>query len=167
MNPQMPTTPESRGDVFPQAPLFDETGARRTPSEGAPSKPLLGTLPIARLIPQDVHSVMDYGNGLMVGIAALFADEDSPAVAASLVLAGSVIGVSALTDYRISVAKLIPIEAHEAIDYVWGVGAIAAPFLFGYWRSTPKTALVHVVFGAGAILASLFTDYRAYRGRGR
>ena len=30
------------------------------PAAPVPSKPLLGALPLARLIPQDVHSVMDY-----------------------------------------------------------------------------------------------------------
>ncbi|MBA2544616.1 MAG: hypothetical protein H0V17_33545, partial [Deltaproteobacteria bacterium] len=31
----------------------------RALSQGAPSKPLFNALPLARLIPQDVHSVMD------------------------------------------------------------------------------------------------------------
>jgi hypothetical protein len=109
---------------------------------------------------------MDYGSGLAAGSGAFTADEDDPAaMAASLALAGTVIGVSALTDYRLSLAKVIPIEVHEALDYAWGLSAIAAPFVFGYWKKSPIAALTHVVAGAGTILSSLFTDYRAFRRR--
>lgn len=136
----------------------------RTLSHGEPSRPLLG-LPLARVIPQDVHSVMDYANGVAVGSGAFMADCDPVARTVSIALASSVAMVSALTDYRLSAAKVIPIEAHEAIDHLWGVAAIAAPFVFGYWKRSPRVALMHVMSGAGTILASLFTDYRAYKRR--
>jgi hypothetical protein len=68
-----------------------------------------------------------------------------------------------MTDYRLSLAKVIPIRVHEAIDYAWGMSCIAAPFALGYWKSSPRTALTHVMVGAGTILASMFTDYRSYK----
>ena len=135
-------------------------------SRGTPSRPLLGRLPLARLIPQDVHSVMDYLDGGTVMAGAL-TSRCVKAKTASLVLGGSGIAASALTDYRLSLAKVIPIEAHEAIDYAFGVSAIAAPFVFGYYKTAPAVAVTHVMTGVGTILASLFTDYRAYRGVGR
>jgi hypothetical protein len=133
-------------------------------SKGTPSKPLLG-LPLARLIPQDVHSVMDYVDSLAYGSGALISD-DPRAQLASVMLAASGAGVSLLTDYRLSAAKVIPIEAHEAIDHIWGLTAIAMPFVLGYWKTSPKVALMHVATGIGTIVSSLFTDYRAYTGRG-
>lgn len=137
--------------------------ADRTLSHGEPSQPLFGVLPITRWIPQDVHSVMDYVDGLTAMSGALTADDDDVAYWASLALGAGVIGVSAMTDYRLSLAKLIPIRAHEALDYAWGMSCIAAPFALGYWKSSPRTAITHVMVGAGTILASLFTDYRSYR----
>jgi hypothetical protein len=77
-----------------------------------------------------------------------------------------VVGVSLVTDYRLSVAKVIPIKAHEIIDHVWGLTAISAPFILGYWKTAPRIALMHVIAGASTILASLVTDYRAARGQG-
>ncbi|HEU0031020.1 MAG TPA: hypothetical protein VFQ53_10345 [Kofleriaceae bacterium] len=136
----------------------------RALSHGEPSRPLLG-LPLARLIPQDIHSVMDYANGMAVGSGALLADCDPTARMVSLALAGSGAMVSAMTDYRLSVAKVIPIEAHEAIDHLWGLAAMAAPFVFGYWKRSPRVALLHIMCGAGNIVASLLTDYRAYSRR--
>jgi hypothetical protein len=136
----------------------------RTLSHGEPAQPLLGFLPIARLIPQDVHSVMDYVDGMTAASGALMADEDDEvALIASIALGASAVGVSLMTDYRLSVAKVIPIRVHEAIDYAWGMSCIAAPFALGYWKSSPRTAMTHVMVGAGTILASLFTDYRSYR----
>jgi hypothetical protein len=135
----------------------------RTLSHGEPSEPLLKVLPITRWIPQDVHSVMDYVDGLTVATGALTADEDdSVARLASLALGASAVGVSAITDYRLSLAKIIPIRMHEAIDYAWGMSCIAAPFALGYWKSSPRTAMTHIMVGAGTVLASLFTDYRSY-----
>lgn len=135
-------------------------------SQEIPSRPLFGVLPIARVIPQDIHSVMDYASGGLCVGTALVAESTAGRVA-SAALGASVLCVSALTDYRLSAAKLIPIEAHEAIDHAWGLSAIAAPFVFGYWKKDPAVAALHVMTGASTILASLFTDYRAARGVGR
>jgi hypothetical protein len=143
------------------APLDQRGGFKM--SVGTPSKPLFGTLPLLRWIPQDCHSFMDYGNGLAM-VACSMATDDKRAALASVALS-SVLGVSAVTDYRISVAKLIPIETHEVLDHVWGLTAIAAPFVLGYWKTAPKIAMAHIGAGVFTILGSLLTDYRAYSRR--
>ncbi|WP_437946926.1 hypothetical protein WME98_39735 [Sorangium sp. So ce296] len=131
-----------------------------------PSRPLLGVLPLARVVPQDVHSVIDYSNGVIVALAGLSARKPSARIA-GVILGASVVSVSLLTDYRLSLAKLIPIEVHEAIDHAWGASAIAAPFVLGYAKRSPLAALIHAATGAATILGSLLTDYRAVRGVGR
>jgi hypothetical protein len=149
-----------------QAPLdrvfHHQVEIKRPLSKGALSRPLFGVLPLARLIPQDVHSVMDYANGLAAGSGALMTDDPAARIA-SIALAAVVTGASAVTDYRLSAAKLLPIEQHEVADHLWGLAAIAAPFVFGYWKRAPRVALMHVIAGAGTIAASLLTDYRSYK----
>jgi len=135
----------------------------RTLSHGKLSRPLLGRLPAARWVPMDVHSMMDYGTVVAAGVGAL-KTHNAKAKIASIALASAKLITSSLADNRLSVAKKIPIEAHETLDYAWGVAAIAAPFVFGYWKKAPRVALSHVIAGASNILASLVTDYRAYRG---
>lgn len=132
-------------------------------SQGRPSKPLFGVLPLARLIPQDIHSVMDYASGAMTGAGAT--SMCPKAKAASIFLGTSVIGISLMTDYKLSISKAVPIEAHEVADHVWGLSAIALPFVLGYWKTAPRVALSHVISGAGTIISSLLTDYRAFRRR--
>ncbi len=136
------------------------------PTAPIPSKPLLGVLPLKRLIPQDVHSVMDY----LVAGAYLFSARvarTKRARAVGMLLGGNVSGVSAMTDYRLSVAKVIPIEVHEVLDYVSGGGGVAAPFLLGYAKKDRLASIIQIAAGVGTIVASLFTDYRAARGVGR
>lgn len=135
-----------------------------TLSQGKPAQKLLGFLPIARLVPQDIHSVLDYVNGLTVASGMLF-DDNTAACTSSIALGAGAIGVSLMTDYRLSAMKLIPIRTHEAIDHIWGLSCIAAPFLLGYWKKAPRVAMTHVMTGAMTILTSLFTDYRSYKAR--
>jgi hypothetical protein len=135
-------------------------------SEGTPAEPVLGVLPLRRFIPQDVHSLLDYSSGILVAWSGLTSRKRKARVAGA-VLGASIVSVSLLTDYRLSVAKVIPIEVHEVLDYVWGASVIAAPFALGYSRRAPITTLVQVLTGAATILDSLFTDYRAERGVGR
>lgn len=136
------------------------------PSLEIPSKPLFGLLPIKRLIPMDVHAVADYANGFLAVGAGLFGDT-SQAKLAGLVLGASTVSVSLMTDYRLSVLNVIPIEVHEVIDFVWGASCIAAPFVLGYYKKDPIVAAAHVATGVLTILSSLFTDYRAAKGVGR
>ena len=138
---------------------------KRTLSAGEPAQPLLKVLPIKRWIPQDIHSMMDYVDGLTAASGYFFPENkrDDAACWASMALGAGVIGVSLLTDYRLSLAKLIPIRAHETADYMWGASCIALPFLLGYWKSSPRVAMTHVIVGAGSLLASMFTDYRSYK----
>jgi hypothetical protein len=134
----------------------------RTLSHGEPAEPLLRFLPIKRWIPQDVHSMLDYSAGLTAASGYMTAETEE-AELASIGLGAAVVGVSLLTDYRLSLAKVIPIRGHEALDYLWGGACIAAPFVLGYWKKSPVTAMTHVIVGATTILGSLFTDYRSYK----
>lgn len=160
--PKSPRRAANAAHTF--VPLDENLAHDRTLSQGAPAEPLFGVLPIRRIIPQDLHSVMDYANGVACMTDAVLTD-DPRARLASILLGVGVTSVSLMTDYRLSVAKVIPIETHELIDHAWGVAAIASPFVLGYWKSAPRVALSHVIAGASTIIGALFTDYRAYRRR--
>jgi hypothetical protein len=129
---------------------------------GIPARPIAG-LPLRRIIPQDVHAIMDYAGGAACLAASIMSDAPS-AKLTNAVLASASTGVSLLTDYNLSVAKVVPIEVHEVIDYVWGLGNVLSPFLFGYYRKEKLASTIQIAFGLGTIAASLVTDYRAVRG---
>ncbi|QRK09019.1 hypothetical protein JQX13_02305 [Archangium violaceum] len=135
----------------------------RSAAAGIPALPLLGRLPLSRRIPQDLHSLLDYQGALTVAGVGLLSGSKA-ACTAGLAFGFAGAGVALLTDYRLSLKKLIPIEVHEVIDYVWSIGVIAAPFVFGYSRRSRWVTLMHTLVGASTIAASLFTDYRAQLG---
>ncbi len=127
------------------------------------SKPLFGVLPLARLVPQDVHSVMDYVSSAGFVASALLA-RTSAARMVGFALASGVAGASLVTDYRLSLAKLLPIEIHEMLDHQAGLSAAAAPFVLGYAKKDRLAALVQIAVGLTMCAAALVTDYRASKG---
>jgi hypothetical protein len=133
------------------------------PLEPVPSKPLFGKLPLARVVPQDVHSVVDYVNAAGFFASARIA-RTSRARAVGAMLGLGVGGASLVTDYRLSVAKLLPIELHETLDYTGGLTAVIAPFALGYVKKDPIAAMIHIGLGITTLVTSLFTDYRASKG---
>jgi len=54
--------------------------------------------------------------------------------------------------------RFIPTAVHGAIDYLWAVALIAAPWALGF-GSMWAEAMVPLFLGAGAIFYSLFTEY--------
>ncbi len=161
-NVDLPIARDVRSLIPPSLQRTVRRSLSRSAEAGVASRPLFGVLPLKRFVPQDVHSLLDYANAFTVASVSLGAT--SPACTAGSALGLSVLGVSLLTDYRLSVRKLIPIEVHEVIDYVWGISAIAAPFVFGYARKSPVAAIIHIMAGVSTIIGSLFTDYRSQVG---
>jgi hypothetical protein len=128
-----------------------------------PSKPLFGALPLRRLIAQDLHSALDYGAALMLlGSAFVFRSRKARAVGVGL--GSTVVGFSLLTDYRMSLLKLIPIEAHEGLDYAFALASLAAPFALGYEKKDRAATWFAVGAGLGSLVVAMLTDYRAARG---
>ena len=136
------------------------------PDYPVPAKPVLGGLPLARLIPQDVHSVLDYVHSAGFAASAVLA-RTARARAVGLALGAGLGATSLATDYRLSAAKLLPIETHEKVDYATGLAAVAAPFLLGYVRKDPLAAMLHVGLGLVTLVTSVLTDYRATLGVAR
>ena len=158
-------TPEQRAEIEPLLDTAQRLRARVT-DRAIPSRPLLRVLPLARVVPQNVHSMMDYAVAVATASTVLF----GRSVTARLVgaaLGASGLSVAAMTDCELSVAKRIPIEAHEIIDHGWSLLAITAPFALGYWKRAPLVSAVQIACGVVTIATSLFTDYRASRGAGR
>jgi SPW repeat len=54
--------------------------------------------------------------------------------------------------------RFLPTRLHGYIDYVWGVALLLSPWLVGF-ADVPAAKWVAIVFGAGAILYSVVTDY--------
>lgn len=69
-----------------------------------------------------------------------------------------------LTDYKLSLAKVVPIEVHEVADHGVGLAASIGPFALGFAKREPLLSTFAVMLGASQVFASLITDYRARKG---
>ena len=54
--------------------------------------------------------------------------------------------------------RFLPTRVHGVIDYIWGVVLLVTPYLLGFadWGAAHW---ILILFGLGAILYSLFTDF--------
>ena len=133
---------------------------------GFPSEPILGVLPVRRVIPMEVHSVEDYVGAVAAGVLAMRLGTRRGVFVGGC-LAASGLAVSLLTDYRLRLKKLISIEAHEVIDYVWSLTAAATPWACRGAARTRGAAWGLLAVAASHALVSAFTDYRGWSGVGR
>jgi|SRR3954471_20573051 hypothetical protein len=74
---------------------------------------------------------------------------------------------SMMTDYPLGVVKLVPYQAHLALDALGALALAATPFVTGQWRKGPKQWLPHIglaLFELGSLVISDPTGKGNYHG---
>ncbi len=112
-----------------------------------------------RVIPTTAHGVIDYLNAFTLLVAPKLwrLDEVPPSAATFYVFGGSLTATSLITDYELSVANVLPMRAHLALDVASGAALAASPFALGFRQGGPRYWLAHVAIGAGEILTAALT----------
>ena len=107
-----------------------------------------------RPIPPALHGVADWGfTAAVVAIPHVF--PASPRLARTLrVAAVGLAAMSALTDYRLGVLRVLPMRGHLALDVPVAAAFIAAPALAPH-EDTTTTAALSGLGWAGAAIAAL------------
>lgn len=111
-----------------------------------------------------IHNILDYVIGaVLILCPPVFGFSDVMAARdVFLVLGFGLIGYSLLTQYRYSIAKLIPLGVHMFLDVASGFILMIGPWLFGYRESiTNAQTILHFVLGLGAWALVAFTDRRS------
>lgn len=107
-----------------------------------------------------VHNILDYIIGAALVLCPyLFGFAHTMFAHSVFQLLGVVLILySLLTEYPISIAKIIPLSMHMTFDVVTGIFLISAPFIYNY-RSELSAAqyALHWVLGLGAIALVAFT----------
>jgi hypothetical protein len=118
-----------------------------------------------RVIPVDVHNIMDYIFGVLI-IAApwIFNFSRGGAETYVPVAAGAAVLIMALmTNYKYSAVKIVAYNTHLTLDIIIGIFLIISPWLFGF---SDYVFIPHLVFGIIAVITSLmskkFVNYREY-----
>lgn len=113
-----------------------------------------------RFLPTRIHGMLDYLIGLLLiaapwvlGFADGGAEQWVP-----VILGAGVIMYSLITDYELSIARIIPMPVHLGLDIMGGALLAVSPWLFGF---SEEVWLPHVVVGVLEIGAGLVTHTRA------
>lgn len=110
-----------------------------------------------RIIPTRIHGMADYATGLLLILSPYifgFANVGGAAFYLPVALGIGIIGLSLLTDYELSIARLIPMPVHLAGDVAGGALLAASPWLFGF---ADRVTWPHVIIGLLEIGAGLMT----------
>ena len=101
---------------------------------------------LPRPIDATLHGVVDYQAGaLLTTVFPKLVGIEGTRAAGQIRTAGAVhAGYSMLTDYPLGIVKVIPYQAHLAIDAIGAVALAATPFVTGQWRKGRSQWLPHV-----------------------
>lgn len=116
------------------------------------------------VITSRLHGIIDY----IVGAALIaapwlfgFANFDTypEATWTPIVIGAAIIGMSLMTNYEYSIAKIIPLRAHLAVDFAAALFLGVSPWLFSF---AEYVYLPHVLAGIAEIAIVCMTSTVAY-----
>jgi hypothetical protein len=122
------------------------------------SESLSGGFP--RPVDATLHGVVDYTAGatLLTAFPALAGIEGTRS-ARQIRTAGAIhAGYSTLTDYPLGVAKLLPFQAHLALDAIGALALAATPFVTGQYREGRRQWVPHVALCLFELASLAVTD---------
>jgi len=107
-----------------------------------------------------MHGVLDYATVSATAAAPVLLDLPKPATRLLYGLAGTYLGLSALTDYPLSAARVVPFKAHGAAEVALGLALPALPWAFGF---SNHRAARSVFLGLAALtfVVAPLTDWEA------
>jgi hypothetical protein len=111
-----------------------------------------------RFITTKTHALMDYVMGILLIVVPLFwlgsANVPQAAIWTPVVIGALMLMQSLITDYELSLANIIPMSGHLAMDAIAGVVLAASPWLFGFAETIWWP---HLLLGLGEIGAAMTT----------
>jgi hypothetical protein len=109
-----------------------------------------------RVISTKIHGLIDYIVGLLLLVAPYmfgFAT-GGPKQWLPMAIGAATIMMSLLTRYELSIAKVIPMGVHLAVDFAAGALLAASPWLFGFAH---EVYLPHLIVGLMEIAVVVMT----------
>jgi hypothetical protein len=102
--------------------------------------------------------MLDYGTAAAVAAAPRVLDRPAPASRLFESLAGGYTALSAVTDYPLSVRRLVPFKGHGAAELAIGLALPAMPWLLGFADSRAARNLCFGLTAMTLVVAAL-TDW--------
>ena len=117
-------------------------------------------MPFPRPVDSTLHGVVDYtaGTFLMTAFPKVAGIEGTRS-ARQIRTAGAIhAGYSTITDYPLGIAKLLPFQAHLALDAIGALALAATPFVTGQYRKGRDQWVPHVALCLFELASLAMTD---------
>jgi hypothetical protein len=113
-----------------------------------------------RPVDSTLHGVVDYSAGtfLLTAFPKLAGIEGTRSARQVRISAAIHAGYSTLTKYPLGIVKVIPFQAHLAMDALGAVALAATPFITGQWKQGRKQWVPHVGLALFELSSLLMTD---------
>jgi hypothetical protein len=113
-----------------------------------------------RPIDSTLHGATDYTVGTLLTTAfPRLTGIEGTRAARQIRAAGAIhVGYSTITDYPLGIVKLLPYQAHLAIDALGAIAFAALPFVTGQWKKGRGQWLPHVALGVFELGSLALTD---------
>ena len=117
-------------------------------------------MPFPRPVDSTLHGVVDYNAGaLLMTVFPRLAGIEGTLSARQVRIAGAIhAGYSTLTNYPLGVVKLIPFQAHLALDALGAVALSATPFVTGQYTYGRSYWVPHVALALFELASLAMTD---------
>jgi hypothetical protein len=113
-----------------------------------------------RPVDATLHGVVDYSAGtfLLTAFPKLAGIEGTDSARQVRISAAVHAGYSTLTKYPLGIVKVIPFQAHLALDALGAIALAATPFVTGQWKKGTKQWLPHVGLALFELSSLAMTD---------
>jgi len=109
-----------------------------------------------RFISTKTHGILDYLTGILLLLSPWIWSYYATGLQSliPILLGIAILSMSLMTNYEISVLRLISMKGHLAVDVFSGLFLAVSPWIFGFQE---LVYIPHVAFGIFLILSGLFT----------
>ena len=113
-----------------------------------------------RVISTRTHGMIDYGTGLLLLILPYLLGFANGGAAqwVPMLIGLAIIGMSLMTDYELSIAKIVPMPVHLMADIGAGLLLAASPWLFSF---ADRVLWPHLIVGLAEIGVACMTERHA------
>jgi hypothetical protein len=117
-------------------------------------------MPLPRPVDSTLHGVVDYSAGAaLLTVVPRWAGVEGTRSARQIRIAAAIhAGYSTLTDYPLGLVKVLPFQAHLAMDAVGALALAATPFVTGQYKKGPDQWAPHVALCAFELASLAMTD---------
>lgn len=112
-----------------------------------------------RIIPPNIHAVMDYIMGAILIASPWLFNYYSGGMETSVPVITGIVSLvfTLITSFKYSLLNIIPVQFHLIMDFIMGLFLMISPWVTGFYTAV---FLPHLIFGCLQIFGSITTKLR-------